>query len=63
MVLNNINKNDSILLEVLASVFTVSSNFTDNPRKWTEFTEELELHKGKISVPAIKTKFENYRYI
>ena len=32
MVLNNINKNDSILLEVLASVFTVSSNFTDNPR-------------------------------
>ena len=33
MVLNNINKNDSILLEVFASVFTVSSNFTDNPRK------------------------------
>ena len=32
MVLNNINKNDSILLEVFASVFTVSSNFTDNPR-------------------------------
>ena len=34
MVLNNINKNDSILLEVFASVFTVSSNFTDNPRIW-----------------------------
>ena len=32
MVLNNINKNDSVLLEVFASVFTVSSNFTDNPR-------------------------------
>ena len=32
MVLYNINKNDSILLEVFASVFTVSSNFTDNPR-------------------------------
>ena len=32
MVLNNINKNDSILLEVFASVFTLSSNFTDNPR-------------------------------
>ena len=32
MVLNNKNKNDSILLEVFASVFTVSSNFTDNPR-------------------------------
>ena len=32
MVLNNINKNDSVLLEVFALVFTVSSNFTDNPR-------------------------------
>ena len=32
MVLNNTNKNNSILLEVFASVFTVSSYFTDNPR-------------------------------
>ena len=32
MVLNNTNKNDSILLEDLASVFTVSSSFPDNPR-------------------------------
>ena len=32
MVLNNIKKKDSILFEVFASVFTVSSNFTDNPR-------------------------------
>ena len=32
MVLNNANKNNSISLEVLASVFTVSSNFPDNPR-------------------------------
>ena len=30
MVLNNTNKNNSILLEVLASVFTVFSNFPDN---------------------------------
>ena len=34
MVLNNINKDDSILLEVFASVFTVSSNFTDSPRMY-----------------------------
>ena len=33
MVLNNTNKNNSILLEVFASVFTVSSYFTDNPRR------------------------------
>ena len=32
MVPNNTNKNNSILLEVFASVFTVSSYFTDNPR-------------------------------
>ena len=32
MVRNNTNKNNSILLEVFASVFTVSSYFTDNPR-------------------------------
>ena len=32
MVLNNTNKNNSILLEAFASVFTVSSYFTDNPR-------------------------------
>ena len=32
MILNNKNKNNSILLEVLASLFTVSSYFTDNPR-------------------------------
>ena len=32
MVLNNIKKNDSMLLKVFASVFIVSSNFTDNPR-------------------------------
>ena len=31
MVLNNTNKNNFILLEVFASVFTVSSYFTDNP--------------------------------
>ena len=34
MVLNNTNKNNSILFEVFASVFTVSSYFTDNPRKF-----------------------------
>ena len=32
MVLNNTNKNNFLILEVLASVFTVSSNFPDNPR-------------------------------
>ena len=32
MVLNNTNKNNSILFEVLPSVFTVSSYFPDNPR-------------------------------
>ena len=32
MVLNNTNKHNFILLEVFASVFTVSSYFTDNPR-------------------------------
>ena len=32
MVLNDTNKNNSILLEVLASVFTVFSYFPDNPR-------------------------------
>ena len=32
MVLNNTNKNNSILLEVFASVFTLSSYFTDIPR-------------------------------
>ena len=32
MVLNNTNKNHSLLLEVFASEFTVSSYFTDNPR-------------------------------
>ena len=32
MVLNNTNKNNSTLLKVFASVFTVSSYFTDNPR-------------------------------
>ena len=37
MVLNNLNKNDSILLEIFASVFTVSSNFTDNPRRYMEY--------------------------
>ena len=37
MVLNNTNKNNSILLEVLASVFTVSSNFPDNPRTCNPF--------------------------
>ena len=30
--LKNTENNNSILLEVLASVFTVSSNFSDNPR-------------------------------
>ena len=34
MVLNNTNKNNSILLEALASVFTVSSYFPDNSRKY-----------------------------
>ena len=34
MVLYNTNKNNSILLEVFASVFTVSSYFTDNPRTY-----------------------------
>ena len=33
MVLHNTNKNNSILLGVFASVFTVSSYFKDNPRK------------------------------
>ena len=32
MVPSNTNKNNSILLELFASVFTVSSNFPDNPR-------------------------------
>ena len=32
MVINNTKKNNFILLEVFASVFTVSSYFTDNPR-------------------------------
>ena len=32
MVLNNTYKKNSIILEVFASVFTVSSYFTDNPR-------------------------------
>ena len=34
MVLNNTNKNNSILLEVLASVFTVSSNFQKVKRRY-----------------------------
>ena len=37
MVLNNTNKNNSLLLEVLASVFTVSTNFPDNPRTWFQY--------------------------
>ena len=32
MVSHNTHKNNSILMEVFASVFTVSSYFTDNPR-------------------------------
>ena len=43
MVLNNINKNDSILLEVFASVFTVSSNFTDSPRIYWITSFDLQI--------------------
>ena len=35
MVPNNTNNNNSILLEVLASLFTVSAYFPDNPRTFT----------------------------
>ena len=41
MVLNNTNKNNSILLEVFASVFTVSSYFTDNPRMHHFFSNKV----------------------
>ena len=55
MVLNNINKNDSILLEVLASVFTVSSNFTDNPRIFS-------MRKVKASLNSVQVQhlYESY---
>ena len=56
MVLNNINKNDSILFEVFASVFTVSSNFTDNPRIYTWAPQTvhnmsvMKTYKGSIFI-------------
>ena len=34
MVPNNTNNNNSVLLEVLASLFTVYAYFLDNPRIW-----------------------------
>ena len=49
MVLNNTNKNNSILLEVFASVFTVSSYFTDNPRMLRLICEVLSKLAFKIN--------------
>ena len=46
MVLNNTNKNNFIYLEVFASVFTVSTYFSDNPRNWLN----LNLHWAGLSV-------------
>ena len=42
MVPNNTNKNNSIILELFASVFTVSSNFPDNPRTWFYFINNVD---------------------
>ena len=49
MVLNNTNKNISILLEVLDLVFTVSANFPDNLRTFT------------VRKTYVKRKLENLR--
>ena len=51
MVLYNTNKNNSILLEVLASVFTVSSNVPDNPRMLNIFNSFEENHLKISSIP------------
>ena len=56
MVLNNINKNDSILLEVLASVFTVSSNFTDNPRTHRQKLSNITIFR-RHSVGSCKMEY------
>ena len=52
MVLNNRNKSNSILFEVLTSVFTVSSNFPDNPRiyKKSKYKKESEIYKQKLEI-------------
>ena len=52
MVLNNTykncyNKNHSILLKILASVFSVSSYFPDNPR--AHLTLKLRTFKVKVT--------------
>ena len=57
MALNNTNKNDSILLEVLASVFKVSAYFPDNPRIYSEKREEIcESPMTKVPTPTVKSK-------
>ena len=67
MVLNNINKNDSILLEVLASVFTVSSNFTDNPRTcryntyFISWIINSQLHVHVSSNYSQNNEFQEYK--
>ena len=40
------NKNNSILLEVMASVFIVSSNFPDNPRTCISSNVIIVIHSA-----------------
>ena len=53
MVLNNTNKNNSILLDVFASVFPVSSYFTDNPRMSNLYLQIANMFQPYFSTFAI----------